>query len=425
MPFFSFKAQDAVGRSENGRIEALSGSDAYRKLRELGLQPIKVVEEGAKPSSEKKSFFGSSSSSAVKATTGEVPSAGSLPKLTTPQLLFFTEELAELLEAGLQLEGALLVIEQRQEKSPVKVVAAHLRQLVREGVGFSNALRSCGKSFDPLYCNLVAAGEAGGVLPQILKRQCAHLEMVGELGKKVTSALVYPAIVFSSAILLMFIFLTFLVPQLSVLLGKSGQKLPVITQALITVSLFCAHWWWAIAAFIGAIITGLRMAVATPTGRAWWHRAQLDVPVVGPVLKARFYAEVMQNLSTLVSNGVTMLSAMDLMRAATGNVYLKELLEQVGDMVREGSSLASAMRRTGFFPPVLLDILAVGEQTGDLAGSLARAAKRYDRELTSRIQHLTTLIQPAVILIVALFVGVVAYSMISGILSSVNALKAH
>jgi len=249
--------------------------------------------------------------------------------------------------------------------------------------------------------------------------------MVGELGKKVTSALVYPAIVFSSAILLMFIFLTFLVPQLSVLLGKSGQKLPVITQALITTSLFCAHWWWAILAFIGAIVTGLRMAVATPAGRAWWHRAQLDTPVVGPVLKARFYAEVMQNLSTLVSNGVTMLSAMDLMRAATGNVYLKGLLGKVGDMVREGSSLASAMRRTGFFPPVLLDILAVGEQTGDLAGSLARAAKRYDRELTSRIQHLTTLIQPAVILIVALFVGVVAYSMISGILSSVNALKAH
>jgi type II secretory pathway component PulF len=426
MPFFSFKAQDSAGRSESGRIEALSGSDAYRKLRERGLQPSKVVEEGAASSSaSKKSFFGPSSPGAAKAKAGEVPSAENLPKLTTPQLLFFTEELAELLDAGLQLEGALKVIEQRQEKSPVKIVAAHLRQLVREGVGFSKALRSCGKSFDPLYCNLVAAGESGGVLPQILKRQCAHLEMVGELGKKVTSALVYPAIVFSSAILLMFIFLTFLVPQLSVLLGKSGQKLPVITQALITTSLFCAHWWWAIAAFIGAVIMGLRIAVATPAGRAWWQRAQLDVPVVGPVLKARFYAEVMQNLSTLVSNGVTMLSAMDLMRAATGNVYLKGLLERVGNMVREGSSLASAMRRTGFFPPVLLDILAVGEQTGDLAGSLARAAKRYDRELTSRIQHLTTLIQPAVILIVALFVGVVAYSMISGILSSVNALKAH
>lgn len=417
MPFFSFRALDAAGRPENGRIEALSGSDAYRKLRERGLQPSSVEEENAGKTIGKKG--------SARSQSGGAGNSADLPRLNTPQLLFFTEELAELLEAGLQLEGALRVIEQRQEKSPVKAVAAHLRQEVREGVGFSKALRACGRSFDPLYCNLVAAGEAGGVLPQILKRQCAHLEMVGELSKKVTSALVYPAIVFSSAILLMFIFLTFLVPQLSVLLGKSGQKLPFITQALISTSLFFGHWWWAIIALLGAVVTGIRLAVATPDGKAWWHRAQLGIPVVGPVLKARFHAEVLQNLSTLVSNGVTMLSAMELMKGATGNVYLKGLLEQVTDMVREGSSLASAMRRTGFFPSVLIDILAVGEQTGDLAGSLARAAKRYDRELTSRIQYLTTLIQPAVILIVALFVGVVAYSMISGILSSVNALRVH
>ena len=419
MSYFTYQALNVAGRPESGRIEGLSSADAYRKLRERGLQPSKVNEEVVGSPDPKKpgwSLFGTSSVEGAPAV---------LPRLTTAQLLFFTEELAELLEAGLQLEGALRVIEQRQERSPVRAVASHLRQQVREGIGFSRALRECGKSFDPLYCNLVTAGEAGGVLPQILKRQCAHLEMVGELGKKVTSALVYPAIVFSSAILLMFIFLTFLVPQLSILLGKSGQKLPVITQGLISVSLFFGHWWWAVLAFLGALVTGVRLAVATPAGRAWWHRAQLDIPVIGAVLKARFFAEVMENLSMLVSNGVTMLSAMDLMAAATGNVFLKGLLVKVADMVREGSSLASAMRRTGFFPPVLFDILAVGEQTGDLAGSLARAAKRYDRELTSRIGHLTTLIQPAVILIVALFVGVVAYSMISGILSSVNALKVH
>jgi type II secretory pathway component PulF len=442
MPNFSYSALDAGGRPDHGRIEALSGADAYRKLRERGLQPSKVLEEGglaAKTVKGREGWLGSLVSgfsgtgnaavthSGSSKNTGSIAFSGpgELPRLTTPQLLFFTEELAELLDAGLQLEGALKVIEQRQERSPVKTVAAHLRQQVREGVSFSKSLRSCGRTFDPLYCNLVAAGESGGVLPQILKRQCAHLEMVGELGKKVTSALIYPAIVFSSAILLMFIFLTFLVPQLSVLLGKSGQKLPAVTQALITVSLFCGHWWWAILAFIGVVVLGVRFAISTPSGRLWWGKKQLSVPVVGPVLKARFYAEVMQNLSTLVSNGVTMLSAMDLMRAATGNVYLKGLMEEVADRVREGSSIASAMKRTGFFPPVLLDILAVGEQTGDLAGSLARAAKRYDRELTSRIGHLTTLIQPAVILIVALFVGLVAYSMISGILTSVNALKAR
>jgi len=424
MPNFSYRAHDAAGRSENGRIEALSSSDAYRKLRERGLQPAQVTLDGAAPTASQSSGRKSKSNPSSSGTEAS-GAAGPLQKLTTPQLLFFTEELAELLDAGLQLEGALKVIEQRQERSPVKGVAAYLRQQVREGVGFSKALRNCGKSFDPLYCNLVAAGEAGGVLPQILRRQCAHLEMVGELGKKVTSALVYPAIVFSSAILLMFIFLTFLVPQLSVLLGKSGQKLPPITQALISVSLFCGHWWWAILALIGAVVTGVRLFVASPEGKAWWHRSQLDLPVVGPVLKARFYAEVMQNLSTLVSNGVPMLSAMELMLGATGNVFLRGLLDRLTALIREGSSLASAMRRTGFFPPVLLDILGVGEQTGDLAGSLARAAKRYDRELTTRIQILTTLIQPAVIVIVALFVGIVAYSMISGILSSVNSLRSR
>jgi type II secretory pathway component PulF len=385
MPFFNFSAVDASGRSESGRIEALSESDAYRRLRERGLQPGKITAEGDVPRAAK-------GKSARPHSVDRSAPEGRLPRLTGKQLLFFTEELAELLDAGLQLEGALKVIEQRQERSPVKIVASRLRQQVREGVGFSTALRGCGKSFDPLYCNLVAAGEAAGALPQILKRQCAHLEMVGELGKKVTSALVYPAIVFSSAILLMF-------------------------------SLFCGHYWWAILLVIVGLAAAIRAAVATPTGRDWWHRRQLDVPVVGPVLKTRFFAEMTQNLSTLVSNGVSMLASLELMKGATSNVYLQGLLGDITALVREGSSLASALRRTGFFPPVLLDILGVGEQTGDLSGSLLRAAKRYDRELAGKIQILTTLIQPAVILIVALFVGVVAYSMISGILSSVNALR--
>ena len=421
MPLFSYRAHDSLGRAETGKIEALSGSDAYRKLRERGFQPAKVTQEGGDAG---KGDAGKKNSGAT-GNSGGALAQGALPRLSSQQLFFFTEELAELLDAGLQLEGALKVIEQRQERSPVKAVAANLRQQVREGIGFSKALRNCGKSFDPLYCNLVAAGEAGGVLPQILRRQCAHLEMVGDLQKKVTSALVYPAIVFTAAIALIFVFLTILVPQLSVLLGKSGHKLPALTQALIDVSQFCAQWWWAILSFLGAVVTGFRLFVATPGGKIWWHRSQLELPVVGPVLKARFYAEVMQNLSTLVSNGVTMLSAMELMLAATGNVFLRGLLDKVTDMVREGSSIASAMRRTGFFPPVLLDILAVGEQTGELSVALGRGAKRYDRELSSRIQHLTTLIQPAVIMLVAVFVGVIAYSMISGILTSMNSLKAH
>ena len=416
MPLFHYQAFESSHKQVSGSIEATSQSEAYRLLRARGLQPKLLRGEGdldGKKTAEKKESHTQSAADLQ------------LTRLSTPQLLFFTEELAELLEAGLQLEGALKVIEQRQEKSPVKIAAAILRARVREGVSFSKALRDCGESFDPLYCNLVAAGEASGALPKILKRQCAHLEMMEDLRKKVTSSLVYPSIVFASAIVLMFIFLTFLVPQLSVLLGKSGQKLPLITQCLINVSEFCGHWWWALLAALGAIFLALRMAAETPAGKAWWHRAMLDIPVVGQVLRTKFFAEILQTLSTLVSNGVTILTGLHLLHGATGNVFLRALLAQISALVSEGYSLERSMKKVGFFPPVMIDILSVGEQTGDIAGALGRAAQRYDRELSSKIGYLTTLIQPAVILLVAIFVGVVAYSMIAGILTSVNSLKAR
>lgn len=410
MADFSYKASNFTGTVTTGTIAANSRSDAYRLLRNQGLQPLSVSENGGATAGKKEST----------ATGSET-----LPRLSNTQLLYFTEELAELLEAGLKLEGALKVIEQRQEKSGVQPIAARLRQRVRDGFSFSAALQECGKTFDPLYCNLVAAGEVSGALPQILKRQCSYLTLIGDLHRRVVSSLLYPAIVFASSIVLMFVFLTFLVPQLSVLLGKTGQKLPLITRLLISMSEFCGQWWWAIFAFFGIIVLSARAAVRTPGGRDWWHRAMLDVPVIGPVLRAKFYAEMLQTLSTLVSNGVALLQGLHLMTAATMNVFLKDLLTKTAGMVGEGTSLASALRRVGFFPPVLMDILAVGEQTGDIGTALERAAKRFDRDLTTRISHLTTLVQPAIILLVALFVGVVAYSMIAGILTSVSSLKSR
>lgn len=409
MSQFLYRATEPGGGESAGEISAASRSEAYRSLRARGLRPISIVEAGASGPRPQTNKSGS---------TNRPPG-----RLSSAQLLFFTEELAELLEAGLQLEGALRVIASRGENSPLKPVASDLRQRVRDGVSFSRALKECGGAFDPLYCNMVAAGEAAGALPQILRSQCAHLTLIGDLRNRVASALVYPSIVFVAAILLMFLFLTFLVPQLSVLLGKTGQKLPFVTQVLIAVSEFCAHWWWALLAGAGALILALRAAVSTPVGKAWWHRTQLGLPVVGTVLRSRFYAEVLQTLSTLVTNGVTLLQGLHLLLGATSNVFLRSLLEKTCALVGEGSSLSGALKRVGFFPPVLCDILHIGEQTGDIAGALRRAARRYDRELTSRIDRLTTLIQPTIIMVVAVFVGIVAYSMIAGILTSVNSLR--
>lgn len=190
-------------------------------------------------------------------------------------------------------------------------------------------------------------------------------------------------------------------------------------------STFCGKWWWAIAASIGAAALLLRAAVRTPAGRAWWDRRILDIPVLGQVLRARFLAESLQTLATVVSNGVPLLQGLNLLIPATTNVWLQDLLKRVTASVGEGAGLSAAMRRAGFFPTALLDILGVGEKTGDIATALERAARRYDRELTSKITFLTTLIQPAIILLVALFVGIVAYSMIAGILTSVSSLRAR
>lgn len=413
MPAFTYQAIDMAGVSSSGEVQAPSRTEAYRILRARGLQPSVLQEAGA-------------GSSRPSGTGGKVEKSSAFSgRLTGAQVLSFTEEIAELLEAGLQLEAALGVIEQRPEASPVRSVATQLRRSVREGVSFSDALRAAGGSFNSLYCSLAAAGEASGALPKILKRQCVYLTLIDDLRRRVTSSLLYPSIVFAAAIVLMFVFLTFLVPQLTVLLGKTGKELPWVTNVLIAVSSFFGKWWWAIAAAVGAVILLLRAAVRTPAGQAWWHQAVLKLPVVGPVLKARFLAETLQTLATVVSNGVPLLQGLQLLLPATANIHQRETLARVTAMVGEGTGLATAMRRTGEFPVALLDILGVGEKTGDIATALERAARRFDRDLTTRITHLTTLIQPAIILFVALFVGVVAYSMIAGILTSVSALRAR
>ena len=409
MATFEYRISEAGGGTSTGEVVANSRAEAYRILRDRGLQPTEVVEM-ALPADKKKS-------KPLLARTGRIS------HLSAKELLFFTEELSDLLEAGLQLETALKIISSHGEDSSIKAVAIRLRQSVRDGLSFSKALRECGNAFDPLYCNMVAAGEAAGALPKILRSQCAHLALITTLRNRVTSALLYPSIVFIAAILLMFVFLTVLVPQLSSLLSRTNQQLPLITQMLVAVSMFLKTWWWALLASIGAAGLLSKLAVSTPRGRVWWHRTLLDIPIIGIVLRSKFYAEMLQTLSTLTANGVTLLQGLNLLHGATGNVYLRGLLEQSSALVAEGASLSSAFRKVGFFPPVLCDILAVGEQTGDIVKSLERAAVRYDKELTTRIERLTTLIQPAIILIVALFVGVIAYSMIAGILTSVNSLR--
>jgi type II secretory pathway component PulF len=314
-------------------------------------------------------------------------------------------------------------MEGRKELSSMKAVASALRQQVREGSSLSSALRLVSPSFGDLFCNLVAAGELSGSLPQLLRRQATFLVTIDDLRKKVVSALIYPSMIFVLGIGLIFLFMTYLVPQLTTLFQKTGKDLPLLTRVLVQTSEFFSHYWWAILAGIAAVVIGFLQLIQTPPGRRWWHRTQLRLPLFGLVLRGRFYAQFSQTMANLIANGIPLLNSLRLMTSATGNLHLRSLMEKVVDMVGEGGSLSRALQRVGEFPPLFIDMIEVGEQTGDLSQALDRIARRYDKELNIRIQRLTSLVQPVVILIMAGMVGLIAYSIINGIFDAVSGLR--
>ena len=406
MPVFVYQALQAGGGKTSGELEAVSRQDAFAKLRQLNLQPFSLVAKGAESST---------ATSAKSSGSGE-------NILNRQQVLLFTEELCELLEAGLKLDRALQVIEQRQDKSPLRYVAASARQSLREGATFSAALKKASPSFSELYCNMVKAGEASGTVSKILKRQVEFLTMMGDLQRRVTGALIYPSVIFSAGVGLLIIFMTFLLPQLTALLGKTGQSLPFATRILIGTSEFFGSFWWLVLIVLTAAILGFRHFTSKGEGRIWWDRAKLNLPIFGPLLRMRFYAQFTQTLSTLLNNDVSLMQSMQLIRNATPNVFLQDLLERISDNVQDGAQLSRAIQRVQFFPPTMIDIIQVGETTGDLGSALERSAKNYDKQLSVVIERVTALIQPMVILMVALFVGLVAYSMITGILTTVSGL---
>jgi len=406
MPVFAYQALQAGGGKTSGEIEALSRQDAFNRLRQQNLQPFQLAMKGAE--------------AAAAAAAGV--SDGGENFLSRQQVLLFTEGLCDLLEAGLKLDRALQVIEQRQDKSVLRNVAASARQSLREGATFSAALKKASPSFSELYCNMVKAGEASGTVPKILKRQVEFLTMMGELQRRVTSALIYPSVIFAAGIGLLVIFMTFLLPQLTVMLTKTGKTLPLATRVLIAISEFFGSYWWVILIVLAASVLGFRHFTSKGEGLAWWDKTKLFLPGVGSLLRMRFYAQFTQTLSTLLNNGVSLMQAMQLIKNATPNVYLQGLLDRVADNVQDGAQLSRAIGRVQFFPPTLIDIVQVGETTGDLGAALERSAKNYDKQLSVVIERVTALIQPMVIVMVALFVGLVAYSMITGIMQTVSGL---
>lgn len=409
MPAFTYTALDASGKQVSGDVSVRSKAEAYRQLEAKSLVPIRVAPAGddsAKPAK----------------TLGKTAPEGPI-KLNKTQLITFTEELADLLDAGVQLEGALRILNERQQNLAIKTIAGRIREDIREGAKFSASLKKVSPSFDDLYRNLVAAGEASGSLNDILHRLAINQKQMYDLQRKVTGALIYPAVLVLACIVLMFVFTVVLMPKLTDLITQGGQELSGLTLALIKFTDFMGAWWWLILLLAAGSFTLFRAYIATAGGREWWDRFKFKVALFGPVVAGRFYAQFCHTLSNLTQNGIPLLNSMKLIARGTTNVFLKKHLENAVEEIGDGTSLARALGQSKAFPLELIDRIAIGEQTGELGKAFTKAARKYDEDLGVRIGRLTGLVPIVILCLMGVFVGTVAYAIMTTIFGSVSGIR--
>jgi len=409
MPNFAYSAHGPSGVI-TGELAAADRAEAMTLLGKKRLQPFKLEQAGG--------------ASSAKDTARTCPTGPIGPiRLKSAQVLLFVEELSDLLSAGIQLEPALGTMERRRELSGVKTLATALRTKVRDGMSFSKAIAATSPSFGNLFCALASAGEASGSLPAILKRQVEYLRSLAALRSKVLFALIYPAFLVVSAVSVTLLFVVYLIPKLTELLDSTGGSLPLGAQIILKLSDIFKSTWWMIGLGGVTVFILVKAWLKRPESQIPWARFTLRLPLFGNVLKARFYVQFLETMANLLANGLPMVHAMQLTHQAIENPFYKREFEGVMRHVGEGVSLSRALDRSSMFPPLLLDMVNVGEQTGDLAAALSKTAERFDRELGKKIERLSALVQPLIVCLMAGMVGIMAYLMITTIFQTISGMS--
>jgi type II secretory pathway component PulF len=421
MATFRYSAYAADGQLASGTVEAGDRAEAVRELGTRRLQPVSLDQLEARSESPKVAV--SVPSKAKREPMPDAAASATTLRLKPAQVAMFVEELAQLLSGGIQLEPALGIMERRRELSGLKVAAGLIRSRLRDGQSFAGAVQATSPSFGEMFCNLATAGEMSGSLASVLKRQAAYLKSIQELKSRVLAALIYPAFLLFSALAVGILFIVFLIPKLMELLDSTGGSLPLGAQMILGLSDFTKATWW-IWGILGAGLTmGVRWWAGQEKNRPAWDHFLLRLPLFGRLIRERFYVQFLETLCNLVANGLPLNRSLELTKAATPDRYLRGHLEAAIAQVDDGVPLSNALDRTGEFPSLLTDMLAVGEETGDLAAALGRTAERYDSELKKRAERLSALIQPVVVVAMASLVGAMAYLMITAIFQTIAGLN--
>jgi len=404
MPVFQYKAVTHAGEVLEGAMDATSRMGVIERLRDMGYTPIRAVEAGSAEIAgsvtrrgSKSGFFGRG--------------------VTQDEVQVLTREIATLLNAGLPLDRSLEILVGLSGRGEVADLLRRVRNEVRGGAALSKALEAQGGVFSRFYVNMVRAGEAGGALADVLARLAEFTERSKDLRESVKSALIYPTILLTVAILSVVILLAVVVPQFEPIFEQSGKALPLITELVLGAGAFMRAYWWAIVLGGVAALYLFVKRLESPQARLAWDRQVLRIPVVGDLAAKVETARLARTLGTLLKNGVSLVNALSIARETMGNTHMAAGLGEVGRELKTGRGFARPMMETRRFPPFAVHMIQVGEETGRLDRMLIDVADVYDKEVARAVKRSLALLEPVMILFLTFVVGGVILSILAAMLS--------
>ncbi len=350
----------------------------------------------------------------------KIPGVGGI---TTRDLVIFTRQFATMINAGLPLVQSLNILAQQTENKTLKDVVKQVVFDVEAGNTLADAFRKHPKAFPDLYVNMVAAGEAGGILDTILLRLATFLEKNDALIRKVKGAMVYPTVIISVAVIAIAVLLIFVIPTFETMFASVAMELPLPTRIVIALSSGLIQWWWAILGGIVAVVFLGRQYYLTPNGRRTVDGALLRAPVVGDLLRKSAVSRFTRTLGTLISSGVSILDGLEITAKTAGNRVIHDAVMQSRASIAGGDTIAGPLQTSGVFPPMVISMIAVGEQTGGLDDMLSKIADFYDAEVDVAVSALLSLMEPIMIVVLGVVVGGMVVAMYLPIFDMVNAVQ--
>jgi len=406
MPLYRYKAVAPGGAVSMGELDAANEAELLDRLRDQGLMPMQVAP------------------AALGAVAAPVRGEARAPRgkmfaskrFTGDQLMAFTRELATLLRAGLPLDRALETLIGLAASPYAATFLQGIRDEVRGGKAMSQALDARREVFSRFYVNIVRAGEAGGALATVLTRLADTMERNKELRETVKSALIYPIILIGVAVASVMILLVYVVPQFQQTFSQAGKALPLPTEVVIFVGTALKKWWWAMIAFVVLAVVWARRKLREPRFRSRFDARILKLPVLGDLVAKIEVARFSRTLATLIGNGVTLLGALSIVKETMGNVVLAASLDGVTARLREGKGFGKPLTETGLWPRLATQMILVGEESGRLEEMLGRVADVYDREVQVAVKRFLAILEPALILGLAVLIGGIVFSILLGVM---------